>query len=157
MASRGEARCPRETDFKHFGNKSGRFYCKTYHFCVIARPQRGRGNLKVWGMASRGEAREYVARGKPYHKNMDSLRRFASSLFIPRFCFVPSYHISLRDDKSHRLRLPRRAQKCALLAMTNLMGFAGNRNHFRNETFEKRWGAILRKKTAKNEKHPFSK
>ena len=45
MAFLGEARCPRETDFKHFGNKNGRFYCKTYHFCVIARPQRGRGNL----------------------------------------------------------------------------------------------------------------
>ena len=45
MASRSEARCPRETDFKHFGNKNGRFYCKTFHFCVIARPQSGRGNL----------------------------------------------------------------------------------------------------------------
>ena len=26
-------------------------------FCVIARPQRGRGNLKAEGMASRSEAR----------------------------------------------------------------------------------------------------
>ena len=45
MAFLGEARCPCETDFKHFGNKNGRFYCKTYHFCVIARPPCGRGNL----------------------------------------------------------------------------------------------------------------
>ena len=37
MASRSEAQCPCETDFKHFGNKNGRFYCKTYHFCLIAR------------------------------------------------------------------------------------------------------------------------
>ena len=45
MSFLGEARCPCETDFKHFGNKNGRFYCKTCHFCVIARPPCGRGNL----------------------------------------------------------------------------------------------------------------
>ena len=37
-------------------------------FRVIARPQRGRGNLKAEGMASHGEAREHVAKEKPYHK-----------------------------------------------------------------------------------------
>ena len=31
---------------------------KTFQICVIARPQRGRGNLKVEGRASRGEARQ---------------------------------------------------------------------------------------------------
>ena len=71
-------------------------------------------------------------------KTRESLRRFAFSLFIPRFCFVPRNHSSLRNDKSIRQRLPRRAQKCALLAMTNLVGFAEKRNNFRNETFEKR-------------------
>ena len=43
MASRTEAWCPCKTDFKHFGNKNGRFSCKTYHFlchCEAAsRPQ----------------------------------------------------------------------------------------------------------------------
>ena len=39
------------------------FYPKTSQFCVIARPQRGRGNLKVEGMASRGEAREHRSTG----------------------------------------------------------------------------------------------
>ena len=58
MASRSEAQCPREMDFKHFGNKNGRFYCKTYHFRVIARPHSGRGNLKGEGTASRDEARQ---------------------------------------------------------------------------------------------------
>ena len=29
-------------------------------------------------------------------------------------------------------------KNCALLAMTNLIGFAGKRNNFRNETFERR-------------------
>ena len=29
MASRGEAQCPCVMDFKHFGNKNVRFYCKT--------------------------------------------------------------------------------------------------------------------------------
>ena len=47
----------------------------------------------------------------PITKNMDSLRRFASSFFISRFCFVPRNHSSFRDGKSLRLRLPRRAQK----------------------------------------------
>ena len=71
-------------------------------FRVIARPQRGRGNLEGEGMASRGEAREHVAKEKPYYKKGDSLRRFASSFFILRFCFVPPYHSSFRNDKSHR-------------------------------------------------------
>ena len=38
------------------------------NFRVIARPQRGRGNLKAEGMASHGEAWEHGAKGKPYHK-----------------------------------------------------------------------------------------
>ena len=36
-------------------------------------------------------------------------------------------------------------KKCALLAMTNLIGFAGKRNVFQNETLEKRCGASPRK------------
>ena len=44
----------------------------------------------------------------------------------------------------------------ALLAMTNLVSFAGKRNDFRNETFEKRCGAIPRKNCARrgNDKKP---
>ena len=38
----------------------------------------------------------------------------------------------------------------ALLAMTNLIGFAGKRNNFRNETFEKRCEATQRKKITAN-------
>ena len=34
------------------------FIAKPTIFCVIARPQRGRGNLKAKGMASRNEARQ---------------------------------------------------------------------------------------------------
>ena len=45
------------------------FTPKHPNFRVIARPQRGRGNLKVEGMASRGEAREHEARRNSYHKN----------------------------------------------------------------------------------------
>ena len=51
-------RCRLAANLKHFGNKNGRFFVKTCRFCVIARPQRGRGNLKAKGMVSRGEARE---------------------------------------------------------------------------------------------------
>ena len=46
------------------------FTPKHPNFRVIARPQRGRGNLKAEGMASHGEAWEHEAKGKPYHKNM---------------------------------------------------------------------------------------
>ena len=45
--------------------------------------------------------------GSPITKNM----RFAASfrfLFLSGFCFVPPNHISFRDDKLLRLRLPRR-------------------------------------------------
>ena len=35
-------------------------------------------------------------------KNMDSLRRFASSFFLLRFCFVPLNHSSFRDAVSFR-------------------------------------------------------
>ena len=54
------------------------------------------------------------ARGKKEslsQKTWELLHRSASPLFLPRFCFVSPYHISLRDDKSFRLRLPRRAQR----------------------------------------------
>ena len=46
-------------EFKYFRYKNGRFSRKTYHFLVIARPHRGRGNLKAKGMASRNEVREH--------------------------------------------------------------------------------------------------
>ena len=64
---------------------------------------------KVWHpVAKHGSAKQEEI---PITKNMDSLRRFASSFFISRFCFVPRNHSSFRDGKSFRLRLPRRAQK----------------------------------------------
>ena len=75
-------------------------------------------------------------------KTWDSLRRFASSFFISRFRFATCNHSSFRDGKSFRLRLPRRAQKCALLAMTNLVGFAEKQSNLRNETFERRSRAL---------------
>ena len=41
----------------HLKTENVRFPQKTSQICVIARPQRGRGNLKAEGMASRSEAR----------------------------------------------------------------------------------------------------
>ena len=56
--------------------------------------------LKVWHpVANRGSTKQEEI---PITKNMDSLRRSAFSIFIPRFCFVPSYHSSFRDGKSIR-------------------------------------------------------
>ena len=166
MASHSEARCPFETDFKHFGNKNGRFYCKTYHFCVIARSQRGRGNLKAEGMASRGEAPERkttksrivdpsrsdttaALRRKRYftqaqacisraqHLSHDQRSYFTAQLWP---CFVPGYRLVPSKIATSGAR--------ALLAMTNLIGFAGKRNGFQNETLEKRCGASPRRKAA---------
>ena len=64
--------------------------------------------------------------------------------------------ISRRSPAALRSGMPSRSvkdcrvgrKKCALLAMTNLIGFAGKRNGFQNETFEKRCGASPRGKTA---------
>ena len=62
---------------------------------------------KVWHpVAKHGSGKQD---GSPITKNM----RFAASfrfLFLSGFCFVPSNHISFRDDKLFRQRLPRRAQ-----------------------------------------------
>ena len=46
---------------------------------------------------------------KSLSQKWDSPLHSASSLFIPRLCFIPRNHISFRDDKSFRQRLPRRA------------------------------------------------
>ena len=70
----------------------------------------------------------------------------------------PRSHTRLKDE-FHRAALPCLVPGCrlvpskiaasgienALLAMTNLIGFAGKRNGFQNETFEKRCGASPRK------------
>ena len=98
-------------------------------------------------MASRNEAREYKARGKPYHKNM----RFAalSCFLFLHFMVLVSFRATIvRSGMANRsvkdCRVGRKS--CALLAMTSLVGFAGKRNNFRNETFEKRCGATPCKK-----------
>ena len=45
--------------FKQNTFEDGGFQQETYRLLVIARPQGGRGNLKVEGVASRNEAREH--------------------------------------------------------------------------------------------------
>ena len=69
---------------------------KRPNFRVIARPHRGRGNLKVIGMASRGEAREHEAKENPYHKNMGIAAsfRFLSLSFKVLFRSVLPYFVS---------------------------------------------------------------
>ena len=53
-------------------------------------------------------------------------------------CFVPGFRLAPFKIAASGAR--------ALLAMTNLTGFAGKRNGFQNETLEKRRGAAPRKK-----------
>ena len=79
-------------------------------FRVIARPQRGRGNLKVKGIASRGEAREHVAKRNTYH--------YAAS-FRPA---IFRYGMTNRFVKDCRVG----RKECALLAMTESVGLIEN-------------------------------
>ena len=67
-----------------------------------------------------------------------SLARRANFTAQPRPCLVPGFRLVPSKIAASGAR--------ALLAMTRLIGFAGKRNGFQNETFEKRCGAIPRKK-----------
>ena len=82
----------------------------------------------------------------PITKNMDSPLHSASSPFI--YGSVSFRSTIVRYGMANRFvkdcRVGRKS--CALLAMTRLIGFAGKRNNFRNETFERRCGATPRKK-----------
>ena len=112
--------------------KTSVFQTKPLQFRVIARPQRGRGNLKAEGMASRDEAREHKARGNPYREKHGFTASFCflflyfkvlfhsvQPYFVPGFRFAP-FKISASGAR-------------ALLAMTNLIGFAEKRGSFWNE------------------------
>ena len=113
--------------------KMAGFYEKPAIFCVIARPQRGRGNLKAEGMESRGEARERkttkipeaIPKFNPSRRDATSAlprkRHFtrasarisrAQHLFLAqraKFTARPCC-ASFRDAVSFRLRLPRRCR-----------------------------------------------
>ena len=69
----------------------------------------------------------------PYHKNMDSLLHSASLLFtygsVSFRSTIVRFGMANRSVKDCRVG----RKNCALLAMTNLVGFAGKRNDFRNE------------------------
>ena len=80
------------------------------NFRVIARPQRGRGNLKGEGMASRGEARDYKQAGILIAKNM----RVAASFRLTIFRFGMTNRI-VKD-----------CRVAALLAMTKSVGLIEN-------------------------------
>ena len=85
------------------------------NFRVIARPQSGRGNLKAEGMASRGEAREYVAKRNTYNKKhgnrsvvplpLSSFQGFVS--FNPTIFRFGMTNRSVKDCRVGRTRPPR--------------------------------------------------
>ena len=75
---------------------------KTSHFRVIARPQRGRGNLKVISMASRGEARKHEAR-RNTHNGSRETGNTAQSAFSVSFSDSGSFRfIRLRPGMANR-------------------------------------------------------
>ena len=154
MASRTEARCPCETDFKHFGNINGRFYCKTYHFlCHCEAAARPWQSLSLrhgipWRSTGARNKKKFLSQ-----KTGDLLHRSASSLFI--YGSVSFRATIVRSGMTNRsvkdCRVGRK--NCALLAMTNLVGFAEKRNKFRNETFEN--GTISGTKRLKNDTEQY--
>ena len=165
---------------------------KSSRFCVIARPHRGRGNLKVEGMASRGEAREHEAReheareheareheareheareheAREHEAREHEAREYEAREYEAREyeareheakrnpyhkkhgnrCVVPRPLSSFQGSVSFRSTIVRSGmtnrivkdcrvgrKECALLAMTNLVGFAGKRNGFQNEKLQ---------------------
>ena len=126
-------------------------------------------------MASRGEARDRKTTEFP---NSDPSRRDTTSALRGKRHFARAQarisHASAYFTRSkivfHRAASPRFVPGCrlapikiaasgarALLAMTNLAGFAEKRNIFWNETFEKRRRAASRKNDFIKQKRVFSK
>ena len=137
--------------------KTVRFQTKTFQFSCHCEERSDVAilKLKVWhSVAKHGSMKQ---RGKSYHKKIwDSPLHSAFSLFLSRFC---SFQVSVHSKVLFRSALPyfvtgwqtvpfkiAASGARALLAMTNLVGFAGKRSNFRNEMFERRCGAIPRKK-----------
>ena len=78
-----------------------------------------RGNLKAEGKASRTEAREHEARGKPYHKKQEiccivPLPRSSFQGFVSFRATIVRYGMANRFVKDCRVG----RKNCALLAMT---------------------------------------
>ena len=99
--------------FKYISCQNGRFFEETYHFLSLRGAKR-RGNLKVIGMTSRGEAREHGVRSEAYNTGQNGIHiiRNTRQTAMPRVVFahfVTFLHISLRDGAPVRQRLPRRA------------------------------------------------
>ena len=115
-------------------------HIKTFHFRVIARPQRGRGNLKVEGMESRGEAREHEAR-RNTHNGSRKTGNTAQSAFSASFSDSGSFRFimprsgmpprSVKDCRVGRTRPPRNDKTDR---------FVGKRSNFRSEKFRIRPG-----------------
>ena len=100
--------------------------------------------FEVWHpVAKHGSTKQ---KGSPITKNMDSLLRFASSFFISWLCFVPRNHSSFRDDKSFRLRLPRRGTRPPRNDKSDR--FCGEMNRFSERKVSNFSGATPRKKRA---------
>ena len=94
---------------------------------VSLRGAQRRGNLKVEGMASRGEAREHEAKRNPYRKK-HGIRCFVlrlHSLFQGSVSFRPTtfrYGMTNRSVKDCRVG----RKSCAFLAMTEPIGSIEN-------------------------------
>ena len=101
----GASVCQKTFEASYFTPKPSQFSC---HCEAAARPWQSESQRYVIPHRSTGARNKREALSQ---KTWDSLRRFASSFFILRFCFVSCNHISFRNDKSQRQRLLRRAQR----------------------------------------------
>ena len=128
-------------------NKNGRFSTENLPFlCHCEAATRPWQSLSQrYGIPHRSTGAR--SKKKSLSQKRDSLRCHASSFFILWFCFVPPYHISLRNGKPFRQRLPRRAQKLRPPRNdTKLVGFCENPTSFLHWNVCIGRGAIPRKK-----------
>ena len=131
---------PHKTKNVCFPNKNAPFWC---HCEAATRP---------WQSLSRRHGipwRSTGARNKKKSLSQKTWIRCVVPLPLPLFQGSVSFRPTIvRSGMANRsvkdCRVGRKS--CALLAMTNLVGFAGKRSNFRNEMFERRCGAIPRKK-----------
>ena len=82
-------------------------------------------------------------KGSPITKNMGIAASFCVLILYFKVLFRSAQPYFVTGRQIVSLKIAASGAR-ALLAMTNLVGFAEKRNKFRNETFEKRCGATLK-------------
>ena len=126
--------------------KTSVFQIKTFQFCVIARSAATRQSLSQrhgipWRSTGARNKKKFLSQ-KTWIHCFILLPRSSFQGFVSFRPTIVRFGMTNRFVKDCRVG----RKSCALLAMTRLIGFAGKRNNFRNETFESRCGATPRRR-----------